>query len=628
MDYPLLFSPIKINQLLVPNRIVATPTGDEFEEKALGGAGIVICGHTIVEDGRSSFASPAEPYLFSKYSVEEAQSRIRKTHAAGAKASIELFHGGLYARVKDFARGPQDVVREDGTVVKAMTMEDMELVANKFGEAAKDAKNLGFDMVFLHFGHGWLPAQFLSPYFNKRDDEFGGSFENRSKFPRMIVDKVREAVGPHFPIDLRISAIEWVEGSIEFEDTLKFIQSIEKTIDTVQISAGLDINHEANVHMVTTNFSGHMVNSKFSKIVKEHVSIPVSVVGAVMNPDQAEYLLANGYCDLVAFGRAFIADPNWPNKAKQGLREDIVPCIRCLQCYHIATNRRNVGCSVNPRYKNETFVPANVELAPIKKKVVVIGAGPAGITAAVTSAKRGHEVILFEKSDVLGGQLNLIIKENYKEDIKDYLDFLKQQVKKYELDVRLNTEATPAILKELNPDVFFVATGARPFVPPIKGLDQNATYSFDEVIKDKSKVKGNVVIIGGGTIGAELALGYAEKGFHVSIVEMLNQLAIQGNMLYKIALRQKLEKLDNLDVYLETKVKEIQENKVSLETKEGDLKAIVADTVVIATGVRANRDHEMEWMTSAKDVYFIGDCEKPRKIMEAVFEGFSIASKI
>lgn len=287
MQFPNLFSPIKINNMVSRNRIVAAPTGDLFEEKALGGAGIVICGHTIVEPGRSSFASGNEPYIFHKYSVEEAQSRIRKCHQAGARASLELFHAGQYARVIDYAIGPVGFIRKDGVEVKAMTPEMMEHVANCYAQAAKDARDLGFDMVFLHFGHGWLAPQFLSPLFNKRTDEYGGSFENRAKFPKMILERVRKAVGPNFPVDMRISAVECVEGSIEFEETLKFIKLVETLIDAVQISSGLDMNREGNVHMVTTNFKEHMPNAKYARIVKKNVSIPVSVVGAVLSPWEA-----------------------------------------------------------------------------------------------------------------------------------------------------------------------------------------------------------------------------------------------------------------------------------------------------------------------------------------------------
>ncbi|MFY9493981.1 MAG: FAD-dependent oxidoreductase [Limnochordia bacterium] len=629
MQFPNLFSPIKINSVLARNRIVAAPTGDEFEEKALGGAGIVICGHTVVETGRSSFASGDEPYIFAKYSVEEAQSRIRKTHQAGAKASIELFHGGQFARVKDFARGPVGFVRDDGVEVKAMTPEDMDYVANCFAQAAKDAKDLGFDMVFLHFGHGWLPAQFLSPLFNKRTDEYGGSFENRAKFPKMILERVRQAVGPNFPVDMRISAVEWMPGSIDFEDTLRFIKLVEPLIDTVQISAGLDLVHEANVHMVTTNFSEHMPNAKYAEVVKENVNIPVSVVGAVMNPAQAEELIASGTVDMVAFGRSFFADPDWPNKAKEGRPEDIVPCIRCLYCYHISTNRRNVGCSVNPRYRNESFVAKEVEPAKHSKKVVVIGGGPAGINAALAAAKRGHKVTLLEQRDELGGALSFIAQEHYKEDIRLYLQYLLTQVEKHPIEVRLNTTATREMVAEMEPDAIFVAVGANPVQPPIPGIDGDNVMGFYEALTNRSAIGENVVIIGGGTIGAEIGLELAElHGKNVTIVELTDTIAAQGNMLYRIALRQKMEAVPTLRWLLETSCQEIRADGVVVADKDGEIEFINADTVILATGVAAKRELAESFYGITPDTFTIGDCEKPRKIMEAVFEGYTIAARI
>lgn len=434
MDFEYLFKPIKINQLMIKNRIVAAPISNTYEEKALGGAGVVIAGHAIVEPGRSSFASPDEPDAFSKYEVENTRKRILKIHAGGAKASIEIFHGGREARVKDYAKGPVSYIREDGTEVKAMDEAMMQETLDDYAACAKNAKEIGFDMIFMHFGHGWLPAQFLSPYFNSRTDEYGGSIENRAKFPLRILETVRKAVGPKFPIDMRISAYEWVDGSISFEDVLAFIKMAEPYIDAVQISAGLDMNREANVHMATTNLEEHMPNVKWAKEVKKHVSIPVSVVGAVLSPKEANDLIKQGDVDFVAFGRSFLADPNWPKKAMEGRSEDIVPCLRCLQCYHISTNHRKVGCSVNPRYNNESFIPKTVIQATRKKRVVIVGGGPAGIQTAIASCMRGHEVILFEKEQEAGGQLRYIEKEYYKEDVKRYLTYLKQQLNKLPID--------------------------------------------------------------------------------------------------------------------------------------------------------------------------------------------------
>ncbi len=628
MELEYLFKPIKINRMMVKNRIVAAPVGDTFEEKALGGAGIVIAGHAIVDYGRSSFASADEKDIFSKYEVEKTVERIRKIHAGGAKASIELFHGGLYARVKEYAIGPNDETRSDGIQVKAMDEALMQEVCKAYADTAKNASDVGFDMVFLHFGHGWLPAQFLSPLFNKRTDEYGGSLENRMRFPKMILKAIRDAVGPFFPIDMRISAYEWVDGSIEFEDVKAFIEEVESLIDTVQISAGLDINHEGNVHCITTNFVDHMPNLEWAAKVKESVSIPVSVVGAV-SPKEANQIVKDKKVDMVAFGRAFIADPSWPNKALNDHAEDISPCLRCLQCYHIATNHRNVGCSVNPRFMNEEFIPKEVTQAKDKKKVVVVGGGPGGIKAALTADKRGHQVILLEKSDSLGGQLKYIAKEYFKIDIKDYLQYLLTQIEKSDVEVKLNCTATPEMVKDLQPDALIIAVGATESTPPIKGMEQEHVMHGTDALKIEDQLKGDIVVIGGGTVGAEIAL---EQSFihnnNVTIVEMGKELTPQGNMLYKIGLRQTMEQCKSLTTVLECGCQEIKKNTVVLKEKDGNEREIKADYVIVCTGLHPNSELAESFYGICPNIAMIGDCVKPRKIMESTLEGHSIAMNI
>lgn len=631
--YKTLFSPIKINNLILKNRIVAAPIGEEFEPKANGGAAIVVCGHTVIEPGKSSFASGNEQSAFFKYEVERTQEKIRICHKAGARASIELFHAGQYARVNpgDHAWGPVDMVREDGVKVVALDEKEMNRIADLWADSAKQAKNLGFDAIFMHFGHGWLAAEFLSPLFNFRTDEYGGSLENRAKFPLMILKKVREAVGPDFPIDMRISGEECVPGSISFEDTKQFILWAEDYIDSVQISAGLDINHEGNVHMATTNFKEHMPNLHWAREVKKAVKkIKVAVVGAIMTPDEAESILANGDVDLVAYGRSFIADPDWPNKARLGKEDDISPCIRCLQCYHISTNRRNVGCSVNPIYHNEKFLSKELKMAETKKRVVVIGAGPAGITNAVTLSKRGHEVILLEKNNFVGGTLDLISKENYKEDIKYYLGYLKKQLAKSNVDLRLNTEATHDFVESLNPDAIVVATGANPIHIKTEGDDKPHVISYKEAILNEEKIGDYPLIIGGGTIGAEIALELTEiKGKHPTIVELGSELAIQGNMLYKIALRQKYDGLkESIPVYYQSTCQKINDDSAVIVSKNGETTTIKADTVIMCVGVKSDRSLVESFYGITSEIYEIGDCLKPRKIQEAVFEGYSTATVI
>lgn len=631
IKYPHLFSPLKINSVMVSNRIIANPMGQVFEDKALGRPGIVIAGSVITQPGKSSWESADQPYAFGKYQVEHTRHRVLLAHQGGAKASIEIAHAGQYARVApgDFAIGPTGYIREDGVEVREMDEAMMDEVVSGYVQTARDARDVGFDMIFLHFGHGWLMPQFLSPLFNKRTDGYGGSVENRMKFPLRVLREVRRAVGPYFPVEMRISANEYMPGGIGFEDVLTFVKAAQEYIDMVQVSCGLDIEHEANVYTSSTNFTEHMLNVKYAKVIKENVDILVSVVGAIMNPEEAEQLLVDGAADMVALARPLTADPDWPVKALEGRPEDIVPCLRCLQCYHIATNRRNVGCSVNPRYKNEDWVPRKLPKAEVRKRVVVIGAGPAGCRAALTAYQRGHEVILLEKRDHIGGALHYVAMEHFKEDIKAYLEYLKTQIGKADIDVRLNTKAEPDFIRKLKPDALIVAVGALPSRPPIPGIDDPKVIGFYDAIEHEELIGQNVVIIGGGTIGAEIGLELSLlKKKNVTIVEMTHELAVQGNMLYKIGLRHKMNEARTLHVMLEAGCQEITPHGVHVRAKEGKEVFLPADTVIIATGVHADRRTAESFYGIVPQTYLIGDCEKPRKIQEATMEGYTVAAAL
>ena len=636
MKYPHLFEPLKVNQMIIKNRIISAPLGS-LTDKSISGISMIIRGTSgCVPDGRSRMAPG--PYCFEDMiqstKVREQVSIIRQR---GAKAEFELCHVGQYAKVApgDYAIGPVGFIREDGTEVKAMDETMMNEVADAFAKGAMDAKEYGFDMVMLHFGHGWLPTQFLSPHFNKRTDAYGGSFENRIKFPKMIVERVRKAVGPDYPLDMRISLNEYIEDGTDTQEIIRFIQHIEDKIDMVHVSCGLERELSAMTKMTTSPYFPHMVNTKYSKIVKEAVHIPVAVVGAIMTPEEAEGIIANKEADAIVVGRQIIADPFWTKKVWEDKAEDIVPCLRCLNCYNMYAREKDkhygmksiTCCSVNPRYLHEDRVPVKLSKAEHKKKVYVIGGGPAGCKAALTAYERGHDVIIMEKEDHLGGQLYCSEFDESKQDLKRYKDYLIRQIEKSDIEVRYHCDATKCKEELKNADSIIVAVGAQPVVPHIKGIDQshvmNALYAYEH----QAEIKEQVVIVGGGSVGTELAKLLAKQNKKVTIVEYQKQLCSNLNEHVRMGLLQQLSMSGDIDILLESECKEIHSNTIIVETKDG-IKTIYADTVIISVGMKSRRDIANEFYGIVQDTNIIGDANRPATVAEATHDGYYVSASL
>ncbi len=658
-----LFSPLKVGSVYLRNRVVAAPiTKYVYEQapaesleiiasKARGGAGLVILGSVPVNDAESviveGFSSSLNGPKKSKY-----QEELSIIHQYGAKASVELHHCGYFAGLfspgttpvgpttqmighGDF-QGYQGIMpprkgeppRPDmKRLAVGMDEARMKMVISDYVRSALTAKEMGFDMIMLHFAHGWLPAQFMSPFFNHRTDEYGGSFENRIRFPMMILDAVREAVGPDYPIDMRIAAKEYVEGGLEPEEVIEFVKRAESKLDMVHVSSGLDKLLGPTSYIESPSVHPHRINVKFAEAMKQAVSIPVVTVGAITMPDEAEEILSKGQADAVAIGRGLCADPDWPNKAREGRVGDILPCIRCVSCYTVATGGPTQGCAVNPRYERELRLRTEERPAARVKNVVVVGGGPAGIRAAMKAAERGHKVTVLEKSGRLGGLLNVSEGDPMKIDMHNYLSHLRYQAEHNDnIEVRLNTEATPEMVKAMNPDELVVAVGSEPVKPRIPGIERSNVYSILEAHARLGEDWGDTVIIGGGPSGIELALSLAEKKIHVTVVEMTEDIAENGNSLYHAAVEIRLKEFAEYTAVLtKTRCLAIEEEGVRVEAGEGRELIIPAKDVVYCVGMRARKALAESFYGLVYDVKMIGDCMGARRINEASHEGYFAA---
>ena len=640
--YPLLFQPLKVNKVVLKNRIISAPLGSNTD-KSLSGIGMIIRGTSGSVDDSRMRLTPG-PYCFADlFKAAKVRNEVSLIRQRGAKAEFELCHCGQFAMVEkgDYAIGPVSFTREDGTEVRAMDEEMMNDIADKFAKSARDAKEYGFDGVLLHFGHGWLPAEFLSPYFNKRTDEYGGSFENRIKFPTMIVDRVRKAVGPDYMLDMRISGDEHMEGGMKIDEVAAFIKSIEDKIDMVHISCGVEVSNDTKIYMSPTAYAPHKINVELAKVVKQQVKIPVAVVGGIMTPEEAEEILEQGCADAIVVGRQLIADPWWVKKAWEGRSEDITPCIRCMNCsnpYQYRTEeekRSHVGmnsvpcCSVNPRYLHEDRVPNQVAPAEVKKKVVVVGGGPAGMKAAVTAAQRGHQVILLEKESVLGGQLICSEYDATKQDLKRFKNYLITQLQKTGVEVCLNTKATPEMVREMSADSIILALGAYPIELPLPGKEKNQVFTSIEAYKNLEKTGEHVAIIGGGSIGCELGVDLARMGRKVTILELGPVLNRTLNDIMKTALRREMDKCgDRLTALTEVSCTEIHEKSVTIRKKDGEMEEIPADTVIFAAGMRSRLDEANEFFGITQDTDIIGDANRVGTVWNASEDGYYVSANL
>ncbi len=598
-----------------------------YEAVAKGGTGLVTLGEAIVslKNGKTHphMVRICDPEVFPTLAdVAEA------IHRHNALISIEISHGGgadLCLPSYNDGRnpmGPTAFIREDGVQVDEMDESMMNDVADEFADAAETLKRAGFDMVQIHAGHGWLLSQFLSPFNNKRTDKYGGSLENRARFPLMVIDRVRERVGGNFPLEMRISGTEKRENGWELEDAVEFCRMAEDKIDYIQVSAG-GIFSEDGTHIMSPGmFLPRGCNVYLAEAVKKAVKIPVACVGGIAEPEMMEDIIASGKADMVTLGRALIADTDLPNKAKYGRTDEIFRCLRCTECHGRLFAKGSMKCQINPKvgreYENQFMIPP----AEYSKKILIAGGGPAGMQAAITASERGHDVILCEKKDSLGGALQFADNEPFKADLAYFYKQLIHRLQKSGAEVRLGTQVTPELVKDAAPEVLICAVGAEPIIPRIPGIDSPHVILGTQVYSKADSLGENIIIIGGGLIGCELAVHFSSEGKKVTIIEMLDDIAPETNPPHKNSLNHALK---GVDIKTKTRCIAIDETGVTALNENNEGIRIPGDNVIVSVGMKSLSDtvNGLEGLTT--DYIVIGDCGKPGKVGDAIHGGYNAA---
>jgi 2,4-dienoyl-CoA reductase-like NADH-dependent reductase (Old Yellow Enzyme family)/thioredoxin reductase len=650
IDFKLLFSPFNLKGLELKNRIVMPPMTtnfaagdgsvtdimvDYYEARAKGGAGFIVVEGACIEPAGKLMAF--SPGIWDDEKIPGLRRIAEACHRHGAKAALQIAHAGRQTTpmfTGEPTRGVSPLADPlTGELPVELTVDDIVDLLGKFREAARRAVEAGFDAVEIHMAHGFLLAQFLSPHFNRRRDIYGGGLAGRLKFPYDVIEAVRKVVGRGYVLQCRFNLEEAVPGGRKLPETLLILPSLQAAgIDCFHFTTSVysDLIYAPKLPQWASNIANMgtplACYTHMAKQAKTVLKVPVIAANRIKDPVTAEMVLRDGRCDLVSMGRALIADPELPNKAKLGEIEDINPCIGCNEgCVQRLNFASPITCTVNSSAGREKEL--EIKPAAVKKKIFVAGGGPGGMEAARVAALRGHDVTLYEKSDQLGGQLNLACMPPTKQELAETVIWLSRQVVKAGVKVKLNTELTIGEIEKEKPDVLVVATGAAQGGVDIKGADGANVVTAWDILSGRAWVPfrldlspARVVVVGGGELGAEVADLLAEGNKAVTIVASTEDIALEVNTMLRPALMSRLA-FNGVRIITEARVKEITEDGV-IYGKAGREETITGlDAVVLAVGVKSVNNLATEAKGKVAELLIIGDAKEQRKALDAIGEG-------
>lgn len=635
-----LFTPFQIKNLTLKNRIVLPPLASFLIEKGGG-----ITDQAVEHYRRRAAGGPAMVIMEAcavspEGVVSENQARIdsdrllkglSRIAAAirdeGAIPAIQIHHAGRQTSAKVIKRLPLapsplpcPAIRGD---VAPLTVDQIQDLVKKFADAAVRSREAGFELLEIHGAHGYLINQFLSRYSNIREDGYGGDVSGRTRFARDIIAEIRNRLGSSFPISFKISAQEFVPDGLTVGESIDILKLLATAgIDAVQVSAGNDSTPE---WICQPMFMQKACLVESAAAIKKELKIPVMAVGRINDPWTADNIIAKGMADLVCIGRGLMADPEMPIKAQEGRFDEIRTCIACNTCMQSIYRKGRLECLVNPALGREQEMQIVPAAQP--KKVMVVGGGPGGLNAAWVAAKRGHEVHLYEKQPYLGGQLVPGSKTAYKREMQSLINFHKRQVELNGVICHMGQEVTVQTVQKENPDVVILATGSRPVLPKVEGIDEASVETFDSVLNGDVQEKKTTVIIGGGSTGCEVAYHLSEMGSPVTIVELMPKIGGDLEAVTKKLLVRKLKE-NNVRILTGHRLLRVGKNSLVVAGPDGIENIIEAQRVIVATGIRQDDAIHQQIKSLGYETHVIGDCLEPRTAKTAIYEGAKLGRSI